>query len=159
MDNKLKLSAFYYIIVTKLVSDREGMNMEKISSFGTMYITLALLFIISVKAIIQSNKNKWTKMILLAIANFMNYVLLLYCYSFVSWTIELGKFHRYPYRNPFCIFVFICCIIVFVIIGTYYIKYDKNIYGIKETILLFIATHILAILLLILLRVPLFLGL
>ena len=133
--------------------------MEKIMAFGIMYITLTVSFIILVKEIIQSNRDKWIKIILLSISNFMNYVLLLYCYSFVSWTIKLEKFHQYPYKYPFCIFVFICCIIVFAILGTYYIKHHKNIYGIKETVLLFIVTHILAILLLILLRVPLFLGL
>ncbi len=134
--------------------------MEKILSFGTIYISLAIVFIILVKEkIIESNKKEWIKIIHLSIANFMNYVLLLYCNRFVSWTVELGKFHQYPYKNPFCIFVFICCIIVFVVLGAYYIKYYKYIYDIEEILLLLIATHILAILLLIILRVPYFLGL
>lgn len=124
-----------------------------------VYITLAIFFIILVKEMIQSNKDKWIKFILLSVSNFINYLFLLYCYRFVTWTIEFEKFQRYPYKNPFCIFVFICCIIIFIIFGTYYIKHHKNTYGIKETVLLFISTHILAILYLILLRVPLFLGL
>lgn len=133
--------------------------MKNIMAFGTYYMIFAVSFVTLVKAIIESNKEEWIKTILVSIANFINYVLLLYCYRFVSWTIELGRFHRYPYKNPFCIGVFICCIIVFTIIGIYYIKHHKNIYAIEKTILLFIATHILAILLLIILKVPMFLGL
>ena len=143
----------------KIVICGEDLYMEKIAQFGTMYIAIAVSFVIIVKEIIESNKDECKKTIVLSISYFMNYTLLLYCYRFVSWTIEFEKFHRYPYKNPFCIFVFVCCIIVFVILGIYYIKYQKNIYGIKQTLLLFIAIHILAILLLILLRVPMFLGL
>lgn len=99
--------------------------MEKLISFGWIYITLAVLFILLVKEIIQSNKDTKIKVILLSLLNFINYCLLIYCYSFVSWVAKSDKVHNYPYHYPFCIFVYICCIIVFVISGTYCIQYQK----------------------------------
>lgn len=133
--------------------------MEKLISYGWIYMTLAVSFILLVKKIIQSNKDTNIKVILLSLLNFINYCLLLYCCSFVSWVAKLDKIHNYPYRYPFCIFVFICCIIVFAISGIYCIKYQKNIYSVKEAILFLFGPHIVAILLLIFLRIPFFLGL
>ena len=133
--------------------------MEKLISYGWIYITLAVAFILLVKEIIQSNKDTKIKVILVSLLNFINYCLLLYCYSFVSWVVKFDKFYKYPYHYPFCIFVFICCIIVFIISGTYCIKYQKNIYSENEAILFLFITHIVAILLLIFLRIPFFLGL
>ena len=133
--------------------------MEKLITYGIIYITVAISFITLMTDIIQSNKDKWIKITLLSLLNFMNYCLFLYCYSFISWVVEFNKFHKYPYRYPFYIFVFICCIIVFIISGTYCIKYQKNIYGIDQSVLFLFITHILAILILIFLRVPYFLGL
>ena len=132
--------------------------MEKIILYGWIYIISAISFILSVKEIVQSNKNTDVKVLLLSLLNFINYCLLLYCYSFVSWVAELDKFRNYPYRYPFCIFVFICCIIVFIISGVYCIKYQETIYSVKEVVFFLLITHIVAILLLILLRVPYFLG-
>lgn len=154
IQNYLKMNSY-----NKIVSYRGVLNMEKLISYGCIYITLAVLFILLVKEIIQSNKDTDVKVVLLALLNFMNYCLLLYCYSFVSWVVKFDKFHKYPYHYPFCIFVFICCIIVFVISGTYCIKYQKNIYSINKTVLFWLITHIVAILLLIFLRIPFFLGL
>lgn len=128
--------------------------MEKLISFGWIYITLAVSFVLLVKEIIQSNKDTKIKVILLSLLNFINYCLLIYCYSFVSWVAKSDKVHNYPYHYPFCIFVYICCIIVFVISGTYCIQYQKNI----EAIFIVFITHIVAILLLIFLRIPFFLG-
>ena len=133
--------------------------MEKLISYGWIYITLAVTFILLFKEIIQSNKNTHIKIILLSLLNFINYCFLLYCYSFVSWVVKLDKFHKYPYRYPFCIFVLICCIIIFIISGTYCIKYQKEIYTVKDSVLFLLITHIVAILLLILLKIPFFLGL
>ena len=132
--------------------------MEKIIYYGWIYIILAVSLILLVKEIVQSNKNRDVKVFLLSLLNFINYCILLYCYRFVTWVIKLNKFHNYPYHYPFCIFVFICCIIVFIISGAYCIKYQKNIYSVKENVLFLIITHIVAIILLILLRVPYFLG-
>ncbi len=133
--------------------------MEKLISYGWVYITLAVAFILLVKEIIQSNKDTKIKVILVSLLNFINYCLLLYCYSFVSWVVKFDEFYKYPYHYPFCIFVFICCIIVFIISGTYCIKYQKNIYGENAAIIFLFITHIVAILLLIFLRIPYFLGL
>lgn len=132
--------------------------MEKLISYGWIYITLAVSFILLVKEIIQSNKDTHIKIILLSLLNFINYCFLLYCYSFVSWVVKLDKFHNYPYRYPFCIFVLICCIIIFIISGTYCIKYQKEIYIVKDAVLFLLITHIVAILLLILFKIPFFLG-
>ncbi len=130
--------------------------MRKLISFGWIYITFAISFILIFKDIIQSNKDKKIKVILLSLLNFINYFLLLYCCNFVSWVVKLNKVYNYPYRYPFCIFVLFGCVIVFVISGICCIKYQKDIYSVQEAVLFLFISHIVAILILIFLRVPSF---
>lgn len=121
--------------------------MEKI--LGYSLITIAILYEIikRSKSVIKEDLDEWRKIVILAISNFMIYCLLQYSYGFIQWTIRFNEYHRYPYKNPFCILVIIYCIISFIILGTYYIKYRKNEYGIAKTVLFLLAIHILAILL------------
>ena len=133
--------------------------MQRIMPFITAYITFAITLIVIAVQITKSNINSLKKTILLSIPYFVNYTLLLYCYRMITWTIESNKIHQYPYKYPFCIFVLICCIITFLIMGIYYIINQKKQYGIEQSLLLFIYIHVIAIILIILLRVPMFLGL
>ena len=110
-------------------------------------IAILYLIIEKSKSVIKADLNEWCKIIIWAISNFMIYCLLQYSYGFIRWTIRFNKFHRYPYKNPFCMLVIIYCIISFIILGRVYIKYQKYEYGIAGTVLLFIVIHILAILL------------
>lgn len=121
--------------------------MEKILIFSLITITLLYLIIRGSRAVIYSDLDKWCKIIDLAVLNSIIYCLLQYAYGFIQWTIRLNKFYRYPYKNPFCILVIIYCIISFTILGSHYIKYTKNEYGITKTVLLLFVIHILAILL------------
>lgn len=121
--------------------------MENILVFSLIVIAILYFIIEKSKLVINGELDEWCKIVILAISNFMIYCLLKYCYGFIRWTIRCDIFHRYPYYNPFCILVIIYCIISFIILGTYYIKYQKNEYGTVRTVLLFLTIHILAILL------------
>ena len=124
-------------------------NMENILAFSLATIAF-LFFIIAVsKSVIHSDLGDWCKIIILAVLNFVIYCLLQYSYGFIQWTIRLNKFDSYPYKNPFCMLVIIYCIISFILLGIQFIKYEKNEYGIKRTVLFLFAIHILAILLVI----------
>ena len=121
--------------------------MEEILAFSSIVIAF-LLFIIAVsESVTHSDLGDWCKIIILAVLNFVIYCLLQYSYGFIQWTIRLDKYDSYPYKNPFCMLVIIYCIISFIILGTRFIKYEKNEYGIKNTILFLFAIHIIAILL------------
>lgn len=121
--------------------------MEKIISFS--YITIEILFLIIMGSIsvIKSNLDEKYKTIIWAILNFIIYCLIQYSYDFIQWTIRLNIYHRYPYKNPFCILVIIYCIISLIILGIYYIKYQKNEYDIRIAVLLLLIIHVSAILL------------
>ena len=138
-----------YRIKTNTNSNLWRCNMEKILAFSSITIAF-LFFIIAVsESVIHSDLCDWCKIIILALLNFVIYCLLQYSYGFIQWTIRLNKFHRYPYKNPFCMLVIIYCIISFIILGRHFIKYEKNEYGIKNTVLFLFAIHIIAILLVI----------
>ena len=123
--------------------------MENILVYSLITITVLYLIIRVSKLVIHADLGEWCKTSILAVSNFMIYCLLQYSYGFIQWTIRLNKFHRYPYKNPFCMLVIIYCIISFIILGTHFIKYEKNEYGIKKTVLFLFVIHILAILLVI----------
>lgn len=120
--------------------------MGKILSFSYIIISILLLIIMCSITVIKSNLRERYKIILWAILNYVIYCLLQYSYGFIQWTIRLNKFDRYPYKNPFCMLVIFYCIISFIILGTYYIIYKKNEYGIGKTVLYLVLIHILAIL-------------
>ena len=88
-----------------------------------------------------------SRIIALAILHSIIYCLLQFSYGFVQWTIRFNKFHQYPHRNPFYIFVSICCIVSVIIMGIFYIKYRKEEYGTAKTVLYLIAINTLAIIL------------
>ena len=123
--------------------------METVLVYSLITISILYLIIKKSKSVMQADLKEGHKIGILAIFNFMIYCLLQYSYGFIQWTIRLNKFHRYPYKNPFCMLVIIYCIISFIILGTYYIKYRKNEYGIAKTVLFLFIIHILAILLVI----------
>ena len=120
--------------------------MENILVFSLITIVILYLIIKVSKSVMQTDLSEWCKIIILAVSNFMLYCLLQYSYGFIQWTIRFNKFHRYPYKNPFCILIIIYCIISFIILGVYYIKYRKNKYGIAKTVFFLFIIHILAIL-------------
>ena len=126
--------------------------METVISFSTIIIAILFFIIKGNQSVIQSDSNEWRKIITLTISNFVVYCLALYCYGFIQWTIRLDKFYRYPYRNPFNIIVIICCIIFFIVLGIWYVKYRKKEYGITMSIVILWITHILAILLIVILQ-------
>lgn len=121
--------------------------MEKILVFSFIVIAVLYFIIDKSKLVINGDLDEWLKSVILVISHFMIYCLLKYCYDFVRWTIKWNGFYRYPYYNPFCILVMIYCIISFILLGTYYIKYQKNEYGTFRALFLFLTIHILAILL------------
>lgn len=116
--------------------------MEKIISFSIVVIAALSYIVIGSIAIIKSTAQEKGKVATLAILHSLVYCLLQYACGFIQWTIKLDKFDQYPYRNPFCMLVIIYCIITFIIIGTYYIKYGKNKYGVPTAVWLWIAIQI-----------------
>lgn len=113
------------------------------------WITIVMLFfIVSISILVIRNDLKKRKEIGALVAlNFLIYCLLQYSCGFIHWTIRWDKFDNYPYKNPFCILVIIYCTISFIISGTYYIRYEKNKYGLKKAFLFLIMIHLLALLL------------
>ena len=120
--------------------------MKTFLSFSRIYMIFAVLFILIAKGIIQSNKDIKIKIIFISLLNFINYLLLLYCANFVSWVVKFNKFHNYPYHYPFCVIVFFCSIMLFIISGIFFIKYQKDTYNVQKAILFLFITHIVSIL-------------
>lgn len=118
--------------------------MKKILTFSIWTINILCLIIFGCISIIRSDKKEKTKFLSVVALHSIIYYLIKYCYTFIKWTIRTSKFDWYPYRNPFCMLVIIYCIISFIVFGIYYIKYEKNKYGISKTILFLLAIHILA---------------
>lgn len=120
--------------------------MAKILYFSWATIAMLAIIIIGSISVIQSNSKEIKKISILAVLHFLIYCLVQYSCGFIHWTIRWDKFDNYPYKNPFCILVIIYCTISFIISGTYYIRYEKNKYGITKTIWSWIVIHILALL-------------
>ena len=124
--------------------------MDKILD-GSLFIIAILFSVIKVsKSVMNSNLKEFSKIIILAVTNFVIYCLLQYSYGFIQWTIRINTFYKYPYRNLFCMLVICYCLISFVTLGAYYIKYIKDKYGVVGGVWLLVAIHILAIVLLLL---------
>lgn len=120
--------------------------MTKILYFSWVTIAMLAIIVFVSISVIQSNSKEIKKIFILAIFHFLIYCLVQYSCGFIQWTIRFNKFDSYPYKNPFCILVIIYCIISFSILGTCYIRYGKNKYGITKTIWFWFVIHILALL-------------
>ncbi|MCI9246666.1 MAG: hypothetical protein HFJ30_06050 [Clostridia bacterium] len=115
------------------------------SSFTVAILSSIIAWSISI--IKKEGLDEKSRIIALAILHSIIYCLLQFSYGFVQWTIRFNKFHQYPHRNPFYIFVSICCIVSVIIMGIFYIKYRKEEYGTAKTVLYLIAINTLAIIL------------
>lgn len=123
--------------------------MEKILAFSYFAIAFLSIIIVWSISVIRSDFKEKYKIIILALLHFVIYCLVQYSYGFIQWTIRLNKFDNYPYKNPFCMLVIIYCIISFIILGRFYIKYKKEEVGTSKAVWTLIGIHILAILLII----------
>ena len=123
--------------------------MEKILSYSAVVLVMLYLIIVGSISALQSNLEEKYKVIILTVLNYVIYCLMQYSFGFIQWTIRLNKFDWYPYKNPFCMLVIIYCIISFIILGAYYIKYKKSEYGTKKAAWFLVAIHISSILLVI----------